>query len=174
MLNLQTEESFKVPLKLTTDLFYRTGDLGFTDAEQLFVTGRIKDVIIIRGKNHYPQDIEHTVEKTNIVAIKHGGGAAFSLEIEGYERLVIIQELERGYVNKVNLSNVIDDILKGIAIHHGLEAFAVILVKAGSLPKTSSNKIQRYACKKSFQENNLNIIYEWYKTAQQSSIFSLK
>src|SRR6201999_1652688 len=73
--------------------FLRTGDLGFVHQGGLYVTGRLKDLIIIRGLNHYPQDIELTVE-TRDIALRPGGGAAFSIDVEGEERLVIVQEAD--------------------------------------------------------------------------------
>jgi acyl-CoA synthetase (AMP-forming)/AMP-acid ligase II len=158
----ETEKLFRARMELGDILFHRTGDLGFMKDEELFVTGRIKDMIIVRGKNHYPQDIEETVERMNISAMRTGGASAFSIESDGCEQLVFLQELERGYKDNSS-SKMAEDIAKEIAIHHGLEAFSVTLVKAGSLPKTSSNKIQRYLCRKSFQEDSLNIIHSYCK-----------
>ena len=136
--------------------FLRTGDLGFIDAGQLYVTGRLKDLIIIRGRNHYPQDIERTVERSS-AALRPGGGAAFSLEIEGEERLIIVQEVHRS-VRKQDLAEVIGAIREAVAEEHELQVYAVVLSKVGSVPKTSSGKVQRHACRAAFDAGTLPII----------------
>lgn len=133
--------------------YLRTGDLGFFLESELFVTGRLKDLIIIRGRNHYPQDIELTMEKAH-PALRSGAGAAFSLEIDGYERLVVVQEVERQHRN-ADLQPVIDAIREAIAEAYGLSAYAVVLLKPGTIPKTSSGKIQRYACRLGFVQKSL-------------------
>lgn len=136
--------------------FLRTGDLGFIDAGQLYVTGRLKDLIIIRGRNHYPQDIEKTVEKSN-AALRPGGGAAFSLEIEGEERLIIVQEVDRS-LREQDAAEVIGAIREAVAEEHELQVYAVVLSKAGSVPKTSSGKVQRHACRAAFAAGTLQVI----------------
>jgi acyl-CoA synthetase (AMP-forming)/AMP-acid ligase II len=125
--------------------FLRTGDLGFLHHGELFVTSRLKDLIIIRGRNHYPQDIELTVEQSHAV-LRMAGGAAFSVEVEGEERLVVVQELERHHRN-VDLNEVLQTIREAVASEHELQVYAVVLIKTGSIPKTSSGKIQRRACR---------------------------
>ena len=95
----KTVETFRTYLTDTGEgPFLRTGDLGFLHAGELFVTGRLKDLIIIRGHNHYPQDIELTVEQSH-PALRPGCGAAFSVPVSGEERLVIVQEAGRQAVN---------------------------------------------------------------------------
>lgn len=126
--------------------FLRTGDLGFLHAGELYIAGRIKDVIIIRGRNHYPQDIELTVEQSH-PALRVGHGAAFSLEIEEEERLIVVQEVERGQLRQLALREVVGNIREAIADVHELQVSDVVLVEAGSIAKTSSGKIQRSACR---------------------------
>lgn len=140
--------------------FLRTGDLGFIQKEELFITGRIKDVIIIRGRNHYPQDIEQTIEKSH-PALRTSCGAAFAVEIDGTEQLVIAQEVERSYIRKLDVDGVVAAIRKAVSEEHGLFVSAVILLKTASIPKTSSGKIQRHACKQGFLANNLNVVGSW-------------
>jgi malonyl CoA-acyl carrier protein transacylase len=140
--------------------FLRTGDLGFFCDGELFVTGRLKDLIIIRGRNHYPQDLELTVDKSN-PAIKAGAGAAFAVEVKGEERLVITQEIQRTYLRNLDVDRVIGDIRKAISQNHELQPYAVVLLKTGSIPKTSSGKIQRHACKRKFLKGSLNVVGEW-------------
>ena len=126
--------------------FLRTGDLGFLHAGELYIAGRIKDVIIIRGRNHYPQDIELTVEASH-PALRVGHGAAFSLEIEEEERLIVVQEIARGNLRQLDLEEVLGNIREAIADVHELQVYDVVLVEAGNIAKTSSGKIQRSACR---------------------------
>ena len=136
--------------------FLRTGDLGFIKDGELFITGRLKDLIIIRGVNYYPQDIEQTVEQSH-PALRPYSGAAFSVETGGAEQLVIVQEVERRFRNQ-NISEVIELIRQAIAEKHELQASDVVLVKPGSIPKTSSNKIKRHECRADYLTGKLAVI----------------
>jgi acyl-CoA synthetase (AMP-forming)/AMP-acid ligase II len=157
----QTKQNFNAYLADTGEgPFLRTGDLGFLQGSELFITGRIKDVIIIRGRNHYPQDIELTVEKSHS-ALRPGCGAAFAVEIEGRERLVVVQELERSYLRKLDVNEVVGNIRQAVVAQHGLQVYATVLVKTGSIPKTSSGKIQRHACCSGFLTGSLNVMEDW-------------
>ncbi len=140
--------------------YLRTGDLGFLQGGELFVTGRLKDVIIIRGQNYYPQDIELTVESSHPM-LRAGCGAAFSADIEGAERLFIVQEVERRYLRQLDAKEVIDSIRQVVAAQYNLQVYAIALIKTGSIPKTSSGKIQRGACRTAFLEGKLFIIADW-------------
>lgn len=140
--------------------FMRTGDLGFIKDGQLFVTGRLKDVIIIRGTNHYPQDIEWTVQHSH-PALRPENGGAFSAEVDGEERLVIAQEVERNYLKQLNVDEVIETIRRVISEQHEVQVYAVLLLKPGTIPKTSSGKIQRSSCRKGFLENNFSAVASW-------------
>ncbi|HEX8282845.1 MAG TPA: amino acid adenylation domain-containing protein [Pyrinomonadaceae bacterium] len=146
----------------TAGAFLRTGDLGVVLGGKLFVTGRLKDLIIIRGRNHYPQDIELTVERSH-AALRPGGGAAFTVEVDGEERLVVAQE--------VNVRRGLDDpdevvraVTEAVAEAHELQLHAVVLVKAGSIPKTSSGKIRRSACREQFLSQTLDAVSLWQAT----------
>lgn len=140
--------------------FLRTGDLGFLEDGELFVTGRLKDLIIIRGRNHYPQDIEMTAEKSH-PALRESCGAAFSVEVGEEERLVITYEVKRSYIRKLNVEEVTSAIRKAVTQTHELQPYAIVLLKTGSIPKTSSGKIQRHACKAEFLEGSLNSVGQW-------------
>lgn len=148
--------------------YLRTGDLGFMQKGQLFVTGRLKDLIIIRGRNHYPQDIELTVDKSH-TALRPGCGSAFAVDINGEERLVIVQEVHRSAIRKLNAEEVTKKIRQSIVETHELLPYAILLLKTGSIPKTSSGKIQRHACKSEFLANTLDVVGEWRETKVEIS-----
>jgi amino acid adenylation domain-containing protein len=136
--------------------FLRTGDLGFLRDGELFVTGRLKDLIIIRGRNHYPQDLELTVQKSH-PALRPGCGAAFSVPVEGEERLVIAQEVD-GPPGEVDVEGIASAVRRAVAEEHELQVHAVALLQAGGIPKTSSGKLQRRACRSAFLKGNLTLV----------------
>jgi acyl-CoA synthetase (AMP-forming)/AMP-acid ligase II len=135
----------------------RTGDLGLLDeAGELFITGRIKDLIIIRGINHYPQDIEHTVQALH-PAFRQNCGAAFSvLDDRGEEALVIVQEIERTERNRIDPIEVTGLIREGVSDQHELFARHIVLIRPGTLPKTTSGKIQRSLTRRLWLERRLD------------------
>ncbi|MEO0488307.1 MAG: beta-ketoacyl synthase N-terminal-like domain-containing protein, partial [Cyanobacteria bacterium J06659_2] len=146
--------------------FLRTGDLGFLAGNELFITGRLKDLIIIRGRNHYPQDLEQTAEQAH-PALRAGGGAAFAMEIGGEHRLVIVHEVERRIVRGLDdsaVEEIVHAVRKAITEHHDLQAYAVYLVKPGGIPKTSSGKIQRRACQQGITHQTLAVLGRWCDT----------
>jgi 8-amino-7-oxononanoate synthase/acyl carrier protein len=137
--------------------YLRTGDLGFFDEGELFVTGRLKDLIIIRGRNHYPQDIEHAVEEASPL-VRAGSVAAFAVDVDGRERVVVVAEVERGRRDAAEVAAAFDAIRKRLATEHEVAVEAIVLVRPNSIPKTSSGKIQRHACKRQFLENALDVV----------------
>lgn len=148
--------------------FLRTGDLGFLKDRELFITGRMKDLIIIHGRNHYPQDIELTTERSH-PACRAGWGAAFSVSIDendgnntqGIEKLVVVQEIERTALRSLNGEEVIWAIRRAIAEEHELQPDAVVLTKPGSIPKTTSGKVQRIICRTRFLKNQFVVLDNW-------------
>jgi len=152
-----TEETFRAHTADGYGPFMRTGDLGCLINNELYITGRQKDVIIIRGRNHYPQDIEFTVQQSH-VALKSDAGAAFAVEIDGEERLVIVQEVERKYRMRLVAEVVSAAIRQAVAENHELQVHTIVYLKPGAILKTSSGKIQRSANKKAFIENTLEPI----------------
>lgn len=143
-----TEEIFHAFLSDTNEgPFLRTGDLGFTSENNLFITGRIKDLIIIRGKNLYPHDIEYATECAHS-AIRPGSSAAFSITNENEERLIIVSEIDHQHQHHVDLSEVEGDVRKAIVSDYDVNPHDIVFIRQLTLPKTSSGKIQRLGTKK--------------------------
>ena len=156
----ETEQTFKAKLSDSAGGPYlRTGDLGFLKDEQLFVTGRLKDLIIVRGVNRYPHDIELTVEQSSS-RLQAGAVGAFSVDHEDRERLVIVSEGER--TRSKDWAGVIQKIRHDVTAEHDLPPDAIVLVRFGSIPKTSSGKIQRHQCRSCFIEGSLKVMAQWY------------
>ncbi len=134
-------------------LFLRTGDLGFFHKGNLFIAGRIKDLIILSGQNYYPQDIERVVEESD-TCLRPGCSAAFSLEENDQEKLIIVAEL-RDPKKQENLpwESIISKIRLAISREFQQQVETIVLLPPCSLPKTSSGKIQRHTCRKKFLEN---------------------
>jgi acyl-CoA synthetase (AMP-forming)/AMP-acid ligase II len=156
--------------------------LGFLQDGELFITGRLKDLIIIQGRNHYPQDIEITVEQSHH-SLRPSGGAAFTIEFAEQEKLVIAHEVERSSLRKLNPNEVIGAIRQAIAEEHNLQVYAVLLLKIGGIPQTSSGKVQRRACRERFLSGSLDVVADWsanprntvkfrYLEAEVESLFS--
>lgn len=143
----QTEETFQARLADTGEgPFLRTGDLGFVREQQLFIAGRIKDVIIVRGRNHYPQDLELTAGRSNPYLVKDGG-VAIGLEDGRNTTIVIVHELTRDGWRKADCESVVADIREAVAANHGLHVGRVFLIKPARLPRTTSGKVRRSACR---------------------------
>jgi acyl transferase domain-containing protein/acyl-CoA synthetase (AMP-forming)/AMP-acid ligase II/acyl carrier protein len=147
--------------------FLRTGDLGFVYGGELFITGRLKDLIIIRGLNHYPQDIEQTVERCH-PALRPACGSAFAIDAGGREVLVIAQEVERTHLRRLNVEEIVSAIRQSVSEKHDLPVHAVALLRPGSIPKTSSGKIRRRACRALFLDGQLEVVGEWSAAAKPS------
>jgi 8-amino-7-oxononanoate synthase len=160
-----TQETFAAMLRLPEGdasgrhpgPYMRTGDLGFFDDGELFVTGRLKDLIIIRGRNHYPQDLEVTVEDASPI-VRAGSVAAFSVEVEGRERVAVVAELERGRRDPGEIEAAFDAIRRRLASDHEVALEAIVFVRPNSIPKTSSGKIQRHQCRQQFLEGSLDVV----------------
>lgn len=156
-----TAQVYNAHIKNTGDKgpFLRTGDLGFFYEGELYITGRLKDLIIIQGKNYYPQDIEYLAEQSH-PAIRPTAVAAFSAEVENTERLVIVAEVERTYIRNLNVDEISNAIRQSVVAETEQEVYAVLLIRTASIPKTSSGKIQRKACKKGFLDKTLDVVGE--------------
>lgn len=157
----ESERVFRARLAGASDdrTWLRTGDLGYLREGELFVAGRIKDLIILDGRNHYPQDIELTVESSHR-AIRLSGVAAFSVERDGEERLVVVAEIEREHMPGRPTAAPADEILKAIrrAINeqHAVQLTDLVLIRPGTAPKTTSGKIQRHAARAGYLAGTLS------------------
>ena len=165
-----TTASFNAVLADTQESgWLRTGDLGFLRAGELFVTGRLKDLIIIRGRNYYPQDIELSLDLAH-EAIRAGNVAAFAVEVAGEEKLVVTAEIKRTYLRQLDVDEVTKAIRQAVAQNHELQIHAITLLKTGSIPKTSSGKIQRHACKARYLDGSLNVVGEYKSLAENGRL----
>ena len=137
----------------------RTGDLGFLDQTgELYITGRIKDVIIIRGMNHYPQDIERTMENSH-KALRPNCGAAFTVSIDDdEEKLILVQEVERTQRHRAAAEDIIGCIREAVTNEHEIAVHQIVLLPPGAIPKTTSGKIQRNLTRKLWLENRLEVV----------------
>jgi len=160
----QTEKEFRrvVPAH-TGKAFHRTGDLGFLHGGELFITGRLKDLMIFNGKNLYPQDIEATAELAH-PAMRPGSCVAFSVEGKKTEEAWLVAEVGRSAL-KEDLSAVAEAILSTVGKEHELTLTRIAFLKPAALPKTSSGKLQRRLTSKLLQSGNLETVFEWPTSA---------
>ena len=154
-----TRHSFKAQIEDDPHggLFLRTGDLGFVLEGEIYITGRSKDLIILRGRNLYPQDIERAVQ-VNVPGMRKGAGAAFTVEGEGEQKLVIAQEVSRTHLRKIDVDRAMNQIRLAVFKHQEVRVHTVVLVSPGGCPKTTSGKIRRSACRNLFLKKQLPII----------------
>jgi len=138
--------------------FLRTGDLGFLDRGELFVTGRIKDLLIVRGVNYHPHDVELTLQRAHR-RLRRDCGAVFTVEEDGREKLVVVQEIERR--KQGHWDEVFQAIRGAVSAEHQLGVEVIVLLRAGTIPKTSSGKIQRYACREGYLDGSLDVVACW-------------
>jgi len=159
----QNKEASKVYNAVLNDsdgfVYLQTGDLGFVYKENLYITGRIKDLIIINGKNHYPNDIELTVESCD-PSIRPGCTVAFSVTHEDKEKLVIVCELKESSTAG-NYGRLVEQIRQEISLNHNIEIYMCALTSARSIPKTTSGKLRRSYVKKLIENNGINLLFKW-------------
>jgi acyl-CoA synthetase (AMP-forming)/AMP-acid ligase II/acyl carrier protein len=137
--------------------YLRTGDLGFRHDGELFVTGRLKDMIIVRGRNHYPQDLERTALAAHEAVDM---GAAFSIEVDGHEELVLVHQWRRE-CRDADHNQIIHAIRTAIVAEHEIDPHAIVLIRPASLPITSSGKVQRSRCREMYQNGELAVSTAW-------------
>lgn len=159
-----TDETFRARLDGDNLDYLRTGDLGFMHEGELYITGRLKDMIILHGLNYYPQDIELVAEGSH-EALTPNASAAFSVMVDDIEKLVIVVEVKRAYLRDLDVNGIADAIRQAIADEFELEVYAIQLLRTASILKTSSGKIQRKACRQGFLEKTLEVVGESFMEA---------
>jgi acyl-CoA synthetase (AMP-forming)/AMP-acid ligase II len=164
----ETRDTFHGRLVGGEGPFLRTGDLGALHDGELFIAGRLKDVLIVRGFKHYPQDLEHTAERQH-AAIRPGCSAAFSIDGEGGEAVVLALEVDSRQTPQLDepaerdafLASLVDRVRAAIVDHHGIQLAAVSVLSRGAVPKTSSGKLRRRACRDAFCSGSLDEMARW-------------
>jgi amino acid adenylation domain-containing protein len=163
----KTREAFAAKLATSPEQTYlRTGDLGFIHQDQLYISGRIKDILIIKGRNYYPQDIE-LCAGNSYPGLRQPGTAAFQIG----QQLVVIQEIEAKALRTIDYQQVSTAIAANIFAEFELVVGTLLCVKAGGLPKTSSGKLQRSQAKSSFLQHTFDSLFErdWKQQDQQNT-----
>ncbi|MGM9514510.1 AMP-binding protein [Roseateles sp. DB2] len=140
--------------------YLRTGDLGAVIDGQLYVTGRVKDLLIIRGRNIYPQDVEDCVQDA-VPELKRGAGAAVSVLVDKEEKLVVVQEIGRSQRRSLQLDDTLRAMVQAIGEDFGLTPHQVVLVEPATIEKTSSGKIARALCRKAYLQGQLRVVASW-------------
>ncbi len=146
--------------------YLRTGDLGFLHDGQVFITGRLKDLIIVNGRNLYPQDVEQAVEGC-APGLRGGGCAAFAIDSEDNERLIIVQELDR--TKDFDPETAATAIRATLGEQFDVPVWEVVFVRSGAIPRTSSGKLQRHACRKAYLDQSLPVIASRLAASQTGS-----
>lgn len=155
-----SQQMFKARMVTDQREFLRTGDLGYIHQGQLYITGRLKELLIVRGKNYYPQDIELTVESCNAALKKHAG-AVFSIDERGTDKVIVLQEVKRTSLKNYNAEEIFQQIRQDVAAVHELKVDEIYLLKPGIVKKTSSGKIQRQRMKIEFENQTLEALAQW-------------
>lgn len=137
----------------------RTGDLGFVYEDDVYIAGRIKEVIVIRGRNHYPSDIETTVEEAYSRAQERSAASAFSIDGGKSEELVVLMEVGPRLLRagRDEQQGVRDSLRRAVVRSHGIQVRDLVFVRHGTLPRTTSRKIQRQGCRELYLSGELRI-----------------
>lgn len=154
----ETQKVFNSTLKNSRKKYFKTGDMGFIKKNELFLTGRLKEVIIIFGKKYYPLDFEKTVEKALANYPVTSKRVAFSITVDKKEEIILVQEVKEPYAQK-SFETIVQVIKREIGVAYKIDPYEVILVKENSIPKTPNGKLQRNLCKKEFEENKLKVVF---------------
>jgi acyl-CoA synthetase (AMP-forming)/AMP-acid ligase II len=154
-----TRSIFQARIEGENEPWLRTGDLGFIDeAGELFISGRIKDVIVVRGINYYPQDIENTVYDSHPAVRRHGGAAFSVLTEDNEEKVILVQEVDRSHRRDIEIEEIVACIREAVANEHEIALDSIVLIRPGAIPKTTSGKIQRSAARRMWLQNSFRAI----------------
>ena len=153
-----SEATFRATLADGSGPFLRTGDIGTLHEGELYVTGRLKDLLIIDGRNHHPEDIEQSVQQSHDWLLPHGG-AVFAID-DDRSTLTVVHELRRDRLREP-CQPVFEAIRANVSTEHELSVVSIYLVRPGAVPKTPSGKIQRQLCRQLLQEGELKIVAKW-------------
>jgi acyl-CoA synthetase (AMP-forming)/AMP-acid ligase II len=134
--------------------YLRTGDLGFLRDGDLFVTGRLKDLLIVRGAKHHPEEIEQTLAASH-PALATGGGAVFSVDQDGEPRVVVLHEIDRRHLARLDAGVVARAAFGAVSETHGIWPDDLVLLRPGALPRTTSGKVQRHRCREAYLAGDL-------------------
>ncbi|MGZ5026942.1 MAG: beta-ketoacyl synthase N-terminal-like domain-containing protein, partial [Methylobacter sp.] len=156
----ETSRYFQARLEHGGEPYLRTGDLGFIDQGEIYVTGRLKDLIILRGRNLYPHDLELAAQQAHD-ALRLDSGTAFARQTEDGEALVLVQEVERSQMRGLDAGRVFAAIREAYWEAFQVQADELVLVKPGSVPKTTSGKVRRKACQDALASGELPVIARW-------------
>ncbi|HEY8037854.1 MAG TPA: AMP-binding protein [Methylobacter sp.] len=165
----QTDNPFNATLNGESG-FLRSGDLGFLHAGELYICGRVKDLIIIRGQNNYPQDIEATVEAVDSL-IMAGSVAAFPVQTNGIESFAVVVGVRSNKLDAQDLQTLALRIKTAIVESHELEPYAIVLVRSGEIPKTSSGKIRRSTCAAMWQQGEFTQLAQLGGAAAEHALY---
>lgn len=159
----ETSQTFDGRLADGAGPFLRTGDLGAIHRGELFVAGRLKDLIIVRGRNHFPQDVERTARQSH-EAVEMG--AAFSTIADEAEQLVVVHQIAREH-RRGDLTPVLRAIRAAIVEEHEVDPHAIVLLPPAALPITSSGKVQRNRCRELFESGALSELAVWRRSEER-------
>jgi acyl-CoA synthetase (AMP-forming)/AMP-acid ligase II len=155
----ETRDTFQAYLSDGRGPFLRTGDLGFLNNGELFITGRLKDVIILQGTKHYPQDIEASIQSA-VPALQPDGVAAVGTDTPAGERVVVVAEVQREMMRAADFENIANSIRHIAFNDHGIALHDVVLILPGGLPKTTSGKIQRRLCGDLYRSDGFRVCHQ--------------
>ncbi|MFE3824881.1 fatty acyl-AMP ligase [Streptomyces sp. NPDC059092] len=154
----ESERTFRARVVGAEDdvTFLRTGDLGFVRGD-LFITGRLKDVIIVKGRNHYPQDLEHTVESSHAL-LRPASAAVFAVDDGARESVVVVVEGDSRVGRYASAGEVTAAVREELRHHHRIDVSDVVLIRRGTLPKTTSGKVRRRPCREQYEAGTLKVL----------------
>lgn len=165
----ETRASFGLRTEDGRDGFLRTGDLGVVVDGQLFVLGRQADLLTLDGRRHYPHELELTSSTCHAALVPHGC-AAVVLPFQGSDRLLLLQEVTRTALRRLDVAEVLHAVRRVVAQHHQVAVHGVILLKPSTLPRTTSGKVRRARSREGFLQGGLPVLHTWFESPASSSV----